>query len=152
MKKLLITLLVLFMAPAASAVTASLSFTGELPGPGGIELAVVSGYYDTYIAMVIEDPGVLSNFTYGPACPPIFTPQPVTIGDDSGWFFGFPATCESGVWLTADWSSTVPVRVGAYETLDFGATWNLLDEIQVPEPMTIALLGLGGMFLLRRRK
>jgi hypothetical protein len=101
--------------------------------------------------MVIEDPGVLSNFRYGPACPPIIT-QPVTIGDDSGWFFGFPATCESGVWLTADWSAPIPVWVRAYETLDMGGTWILLDEIQVPEPMTIALMGLGGLFLLHRHR
>jgi hypothetical protein len=152
MKKLLITLFVLFIAPAASAVTAELSFTGELPGPGGIELAVVSGYYDTYIAMVIEDPGVLSNFTCNPCggIPPII-PQTIIIGGDSGEVCGFPATCPSGVWMTADWYSTVPVWVRAYETIDT-VNWTLLDEIQIPEPMTIALLGLGGLFLLRRRR
>lgn len=146
MRKSLVVLTVLFMTPIASGVTASLSDTGT-----SVELNVVSGYYDTYIGMVIEVPGVLSNLRYGPACPPIST-QPITIGDDSGWVVGFPATCPSGVWLIADWSATVPVWVGAYETLDFGATWILLDQIQVPEPMTVALLGLGGLFILRRRR
>jgi hypothetical protein len=36
-------------------------------------------------------------------------------------------------------------------TTDFG-TFTTLDTITVPEPMTVALLGLGSLFLLRRRK
>ncbi len=151
MRKLLIVAAILFMTPIASAVTAFLSDTGT-----SVELTVVGGNYETYIAMVIEEPGVLSGFRYGPACPPpgpgIPEPVTVTISGDSGEIWGFPGTCGDGVWLIADWYTTIPVWVSAYETLDLGASWILLDQIQVPEPMTVALLGLGGLFILRRRR
>ncbi|MHC4692935.1 MAG: PEP-CTERM sorting domain-containing protein [Planctomycetota bacterium] len=49
-----------------------------------------------------------------------------------------------------------PVTVYLY---DIGTTWSIADGLidsavinQVPEPMTIALMGLGSLFLLRRRK
>lgn len=158
MKRLLITLLVLGMASPASALTASLSFTGELPTGGIVELSIFGATYDPYLAMVIQPPGVLSNFTSiyppPPGIPPF--PQPITISGYSGevWAFVGPAPepYVDGVWLTADWSSTVPVWVRAYETFDGGMSWILLDQIQVPEPMTVALLGLGGLFILRRRR
>lgn len=157
MRRLLVVAAILFMAPAASALTVTLSYTGNLSTGGILQLDVTGATYDPYLAMVIEPPGVLSNFAAGPAAPSVSGSfGPVTIGGASGEVWGFGTAAgepyQDGVWLTADWYSTVPVNAYVYETLNSGVTWILLDPIFVPEPMTIALLGLGGIFILRRRR
>jgi hypothetical protein len=155
MKKLLVLVLIFAMAPVASAVTASLSYTGNLPGPGGIDLTVTGATYDPYLA-IVSDAGVLSAFGAGAAAPSVSGSfGAISVGGQDGevWGMGTAAgeAYQDGVWLTANWSSAVGVWVRAYETVDT-VNWTLLDEIFIPEPMTVALLGLGGLFLLRRRK
>lgn len=135
------------MAPIAAGLTVSLNDTGTT-----IELNVLGSTGRTGIAMVIEAPGVLSNFVKGPeALLFIYFEDIVTINGDSGeyWLCPFPPS-DDGVWFIADWSAPVPVRVSAYEHMSGG--WFLLDQIQVPEPTTIALLTLTSLFLLRRRR
>lgn len=156
MKKLLVLVLIFAMAPVASALTVSLSHTGNLPGPGGINMDVSGATYDPYLA-VVSDPGVLSAPAAGADAPSVtgsFGAVTVSGQDGEVWGYGTAAgeAYVDGSWFTAQWDSPVGVWVRAYETMDFGATWQLMDEIFVPEPMTVALLGLGSLFLLRRRK
>ena len=149
MKKLLFLTAILFMAPITDGMTVSLNDTGTT-----IELSVF-GYgspdYICGIAMVIESPGLLTNFVEGPEAPTSLK-GPVTINGDSGEYRLFVPLNPfvDGVWLIADWSASVPVRVSAYEGMP-REDWILLDRIQVPEPTTIAMLALGGILLLRNR-
>ena len=156
MRKLLFLAVIFATSSMAGALTVTLSYTGNLP-TGELHLNVTGATYDPYLAMVIEPPGVLSNFAAGPAAPSVSGSfGPVTIGGASGEVGGFGTASgeayQDGVWLTADWYTTVPVNAYVYETLNSGVTWILLDPIFVPEPMTITLLGLGGLFILRRRR
>jgi hypothetical protein len=150
MRKLLVLVAILAMAPVASAVTGTLTDTGT-----GVELSIGDPLEDAYLA-IVSDAGVLSNFAAGPDAPSVqssFGATTVNGQDGEVWGLGTGAgeTHMAGVWLTADWSSLTEVWVRAYQTYDT-VNWILLDEIKVPEPMTVALLGLGGLFMLRRRK
>ena len=147
MRKLFVLIAILFMAPIAGGRTVTLTGTAT-----SVELSVFDATYDPYLAIVMDAPGVLSNFAAGPAAPSVSGSfGPVTINGATGEVWGFGTalgeTYQDGLWLSADWHATSPVTVYAYETLDGGQTWILL----IPEPMTIGLLGLGGLFLLRRR-
>ena len=151
MRKLLVLVAIFAMAPVASAVTGTLANTGT-----AVELSIGAPLADAYLAIVIEAPGTLSNFAAGLNAPSVNSSfGGVNIGGDDGevWGLGTGAgeTHVAGVWLSADWSSASPVWVSAYETVDT-VNWTLLDKILVPEPMTVALLGLGGLFMLRKRK
>ena len=150
MKKLLVLAAILFMAPITDGMTVSLNDTGTT-----IELSVF-GYgspdYICGIDMVIESPGLLTNFVEGPEAPTSLK-GPVTINGDSGEYRLYPPIHPfvDGLWLIADFSASVPVWISAYEGMP-REDWILLDRIQVPEPTTIALLTLGGLYLLRRRR
>ena len=150
MRKLLVLVVILAMAPVASAVTGTLTDTGT-----AVELSVGEPLSDAYLA-IVSDPGVLSNFVLGADAPTVSSSfGPISIAGQDGEVWGLgtgPGEAHiAGVWLAADWASSSAVWVRAYETVDT-VNWTLLHEIQVPEPMTVALLGLGGLFMLRRRK
>ena len=152
MRKLLVLTAILFMAPIAAGMTVSLNDTGTT-----VELSVFGHGEPDYIhgiAMVIEAPGVLSNFVDGPKAALLWYPYSVTINGDSGQWMHMivPITDDDGVWLIADFSAPVPVWVSAYIEREPGSGWVLMDQIQVPEPTTITLLGIGGLFLLRQRR
>lgn len=152
MRKLFVLTAILFIAPPAySALTISLNDTGTT-----VELIASGRPNGGYIAMVIEAPGLLTNFVDGPEAPTFSLFDTVTINGDSGELRCFPPSPNyfDGVWLIADFSAPVPVWVSAYKGFPLGGgefDWFLQDRIQVPEPTTIALLTLGGIFLLRRR-
>ena len=60
-----------------------------------------------------------------------------------------------GIQITADLTCLLEgifVTVDLWDGADLSAPVDTLVIEQVPEPMTVALLGLGGLFLLRRRK
>ena len=152
MRRLLFLAALLFMSPIASGTIISLNDTGT-----SIEVSVFEfGEPEMHkgIAVVIEAPGVLSNFVDGPEAPTAWEMHPVTINGDSGKMWDVLFGPQDGVWVIADWSASIPVWVSAYEGSGppHVKQWVLLDQIQVPEPMTIALLGIGGLFLLRRRR
>ena len=152
MKKLLFLAAILFMAPITAGWTVSLNDTGTT-----VELSVFEAMSDNMegLAMVIEAPGLLTNFVDGPQAPMTFLFDTVTINGDSGgqfWLFLQPPAFVDGVWFIADWSASVPVWVSAYAELDHGSGWVLVDQILVPEPMTIAMLGLGGLLIFRNRR
>jgi hypothetical protein len=90
---------------------------------------------------------------------PIMVPQPPPSPFSDGvWgLIGAIAggDCPPGVIIEEiEWSlvgGATEAEISLFNTTDF-VTFNTLSTITVPEPMTIALLGLGGLFVLRRRK
>ena len=151
MKKLLVLVVILAMAPVASAVV-----TAELVDTGAaVQLNVTADMEDAYLA-IVSDAGVLNTFVLGVAAPGVSSSfGPVSIGGQDGEVWGLGTApgeaYVAGSWVEANWVSASAVWIRAYQTYDT-VNWTLLDEIQVPEPMTVALLGLGGLFMLRRRK
>jgi hypothetical protein len=174
MKKLLVLMLVLGMATAANA-TLQLYIDGS---PIGSTLDVVTGTtarvqvhsndatsYGGYL--VLDDPG--SDGALGNAAPTANAGDMGSMDAYSyaGWGIGYTittarspsGTITAGVQHEADWdtsaldigdSATVSLydsRVSYYTPVD-----TLVMTVIVPEPMTIGLLGLGGLFLVRRRK
>ena len=157
MKKLLILMLVLGMTSLASAVTTVLTdielwYDGTTVTVVGLNPDGISstGIYDEAGQGTVGPPyemliaaGDLAAMTGRPAgyngvdilamASPVGT---VTTGD---WFqFGFADGAVGDTMTIYDYAVSYTDPVG---------TLNL-----IPEPMTIALLGLGGLFLLRRRK
>lgn len=167
MKKFLVLILVLGVASAANA-TLSLSLDG---GPAPDEITIASS--DTVTIDVHTDVGVnslsyldigyisegtysLSNPRLGPAA-----------GDFPGSFSGYVPGDYDEFEITSAWLPASTKQAGDIFLVDLhcegegdvvvalydsqGAMIDFMTIHQVPEPMTIALLGLGGL-LLRRRK
>ena len=167
MKKLLILMLVLGMASVANATTLSWSEDAiVLPNPG-----------DTAVVHLVADDNItfLSKKWqgYSPASPSLgsitgIVALPAAGGDAEiqnpaqtgwpGWWTVFskdlatPFTIASG--------SQYSVTIQGYATGTFGldsdsyggAGNDVLEVTVIPEPMTVTLLGIGGLFLMRRRK
>jgi len=156
MKKLLITLLVLGIATSAHAVQLSITADEHTP------TAYISGLLDQDIYVVIASDEEIT-VELGPDAPDLSEqPPPPVIGLP----YPFPLPFEE-YWILASSTPTVyPIVDGTYFLINgevgdwVYALWfdevtfspTMIGEIQlVPEPMTIGLLGLGGLFLLRRR-
>ncbi len=167
MKKLLVLMLVLGLASAANAVL-SLSVNGGA-APSDITIAVsdtlvidvtssTSNAYAVLLYVFDYDNRTLSNprttrgdlsavYYYGPPTymPPTY-PQyfAIAIADSGG--------LTPGTGFEVDYLATaagdVLITLNDYTT---GAVIESLTIHQTPEPMTIALLGLGGLFLRRRK-
>ena len=165
MKKLLVLMLVLGIASAANA-TLALSFDGQ-PNPGEVTITVSTNFK---LDVHQDTAGVGDEFWFdwaGPASPTgstvgVVGPAAPTgfVADDGGYGLGYvkgrmtEASLDGaiGEWwyidMHCDGIGDVLVQL-----------WNangttVIDTLtihQVPEPMTISLLGLGGL-LLRRRK
>ncbi|MHC4112904.1 MAG: PEP-CTERM sorting domain-containing protein [Planctomycetota bacterium] len=168
MKKLLALTLILGMASTANAALV-LSVDGDTSQDEVLifegDTAVI-GVYVTEPAYFIAylDFGYVSEGGFTLSCadlpwwggvPPIICPYPI---DDLLWFdiafFPEHNFQPPGIFFEVELTCTlagVDVFVELYD--DIGVT--LLDTLiihQVPEPMTIAMLGLGGLLALRRRK
>ncbi len=156
MKKLFILALVLGMTSIASA-TLSLSVTEWSPGSATIDMIAIGETADSYEAITIEGSGAFSNSRLGPAAPSlsgyfanVAELDPSLVGEI--WIFGTAPGEEykDGVWMSVDVTYT-PFM--AFVTLwSFDGESTLTKIGMSPEPMTLALLGFGSLFLHRRMR
>jgi len=169
MKKLFIVTLVLGMA---SVTNASLSIVGptEINEGDTVSIGIANTDPVAYIAYLgfgyVSEGGfeVSGPMYVGPPGwpPPVgIPPLPPDPIDDVIWYeldFGIPPEpfpeFPPGLWVTFD-LTCMSAGVDVYVELLDSDWFTPLDTLiihQVPEPMTIALLGLGGLLVLRRRK
>lgn len=163
-------LLVCFAVNVNAALIGNLSENG---GNLGLSLTVTGGN-DTILALGVKGVGSLSNFVVGEAAPQVSEfvcsfadlGMEETYGQGELWtfvVFDEPYAYQNGVWLTAELTLPIgyyrtynlneaKVIVTAYETID-GENFTSLDSMgYVPEPITVALLSLGGLFVARKKK
>ena len=163
MKKLLVLMLVLAMAPVASAITGSI----VIDSGTSWHVTIAGSYADPYLIVAIDTTyaATLAGFTKGGNAPSDSISFGTTVDAGVGYLgqgevwamadMSSPYTYSDGTWLTGTASGTALVDgagvayMWLYESPD-GSTINLLDTVYVPEPMTLVLLGLGGLFLRRR--
>ncbi len=155
MKKLLALVLVLSLAATASALSGDL--TGDnTPGEGSMDGSIAGCISDTYLITQISGTGTISPEGFSPIVPLDSYPtqlDPKTIV----WAIMDltpPYSYPDGVWLTLNYhDAVVGDVVTLYDGGIDGSNWVTLDSVTiVPEPMTLALLGLGSLMLLRRKR
>jgi len=168
MKKLLILMLVLGMASSANALIVTLDPSGSAVVPAGtITVNVVSDTADLgyeYAVKILDttyasfssvtatsDAGIDSFLTdYADALGAETYTYVITTLDK-----GVSGTVQPGVQWILDiaFTGAAPDQTATLALLDDTLTQiGSYEMVGIPEPMTIALLGLGSLFLLRRRK
>jgi hypothetical protein len=176
MKKFLALLLILGLSTMANAAL-SLDVSG---GAGNIAIVSDTDFTsaDNTNVFIVADAAVNGNTITGGALTAAAPPEPPSgVFGDIG--VGFPAALTSinallgltdaqGVFgALAETTGTtaagtymdslalspgnLPDTVYLVESFDF-VSYALLDQVTIPEPMTLSLLGLGGLALLRRRR
>jgi len=180
MKKLLILMLVMGMASTANAALKLVSSAGNTLDPTGVffpsstligidnDTAAPNQGQITVLAIDIAGPGGWTGVEN------IYTPP--SLGDGgTGGYYGIVAGADTGFPFDADmWASDLAVAspepyglgvLADYEfqctglgevtiylyAQDFATVLDTLTITQIPEPITFALLGLGGLFLRRRK-
>ena len=164
MKKLLILVLVLGLASAANAwvlsydegtsVVTAISEAGDTLG-------------DSYLGMVVDSAGILSSFGSDPCAPETAqnfsnlpeSSLPLLLAEQQGelWTFtdsGEPYEYPVGPWFHATFafaSGPAASTVSLYEWYEGDNSAILRAIITIPEPATMALLCIGGLFLRRRK-
>jgi hypothetical protein len=155
MKKLLILVMVLAMASLANA-TLSLSISGSA-GSETISLVATGETVASIEGISVSgDDATIGTFAIGPKAGTMtgFGAMGTDAGLPNGevWGFGIgipPEVFQDGVWLTAQMTRTaVATATLTYYDSDGNITGHT--DYIVPEPVTIALLGLGGLLLRRR--
>jgi hypothetical protein len=177
MKKILILMLVLGLASSANAALTLVSSAGNTLVDGdstriGIynDTAAAGQGLITWVVIDVSGPGAWKGDDETFYSPPSLGPGGTSL------YYGVLGPGDTGLPYTADlWYSDAavaspdPYGVGVLVDYGFNCTGlgdvdiylladdlsTVLDKLtitQIPEPMTIALLGLGSLFLLRRRK
>lgn len=163
MKKLLILMLVLGLTSAANAVVdLSLGVSGELVEGGSVEIYVIAGTTDPWEGFIGYDTNPFDNVqaTGNAGDSPVITLSP---GNFVGYYFisaldfdpeNLPDIA-TGIQFTGDLTSTGSDYGTTYSFTLYADDWQTILDTQsvtvIPEPMTIVLLGLGGLFLRRRK-
>jgi hypothetical protein len=179
MKKILIVLMVLAMASVASATGIMITVNGEpytgqeVQGSDWIQVYWIESEQSDALAFVggfniNVDLGDYAGDYYvykAPIMGAIQVTDPVGDGFDFGmpsntmWGVSEPHLPEDDVVFMYEFHVPYGLDDSTYITIDTTGTYGGVDYSQsdivlhvFPEPMTIALLGLGGLFLVRRRK
>jgi hypothetical protein len=172
MKRVLVIFLVFAITSLANAVpvTPVWTISSEAMSPEyAITVSVVdSPQVSILLALVVDSNGILSNFAAGPNAPEHTYSYGTLTENYGGWDLSHlgqgeiwdmldytaPAEYVDGDWLSAEFvfapesDSSV---VSLYQIDGEGNETFLTSHTVIPEPMTIALLGVGSLFLCRRR-
>ena len=159
MKKFLAVLLVLGLAGSASAVV-SMSVPSEVAIGTTSTLVVSSDSVDNYGGyIVITDmvAGTFTNIQILPGTGPDADAEDLSADYPGWWFFQALSTNPEvpvvpGDHFTIDYTANDDFSLVLIELYDFSENLTGTAEIQnTPEPLTLGLLGLGGLFLRRRK-
>ena len=159
MKKMLTLVLILGIASLASAVP-----VWTITEDAGVVTVSVSGNEgQTVIGLAVDSGGVLSSFTAGPNAPASSSSVAILqeyypeLGTGEIWAMIHITTDTQvyvdGSWLTASFAfaeGMTSATVKLYDTPESGG-YTELASLVIPEPITMSLLGLGGLFLRRRK-
>jgi len=166
MKKLLILMLVFGMASAAYA---ELSLSVSQPSSASLNVEVTGTIdFDLYIVLSSNGTTALSSYALGTGAPDFGMYQGPTSDLVSSGLWTEPAGFAGQYWVMAASDNSVYSLTGQFMTATGGSIGDQVnvqafDEVTgflgnfgtitlIPEPMTVLLLGLGGLFLRRRKK
>jgi hypothetical protein len=166
MKKLLVLTLVLGLASAANAVLIDVDgqrgATAEVPETGIATITVVSEDAAAYLGYIILEAGgggVLSAPEVLPGAGDLGSA--VAYVDEPEWGLGFELTIAASpsgaiaagdqVTLTYTGQLGDTAQISLFVDPEYGTPAASVGVTVVPEPMTVLLLGLGGLFLRRRK-
>jgi hypothetical protein len=177
MKKLWVLMLVLGMTSMASAtITSLMNVQDDGGGMLSIQIPNLNNVDDGlggYWALIGNSSYPVTGGAIAATIPAIFAPPTSSVfGDASGAGFWSPGIgvwgsfgtttpvystspavfADSFVWVDSGTYVGGEVNVYLYAIADDFGSVALINTYLIPEPITIALLGLGGLFLLRRRR